>query len=372
MVGALGGANTGAGEPATQDIPTVFELEVELLAYELDLNEDGRLSRLELLGAGLESWMEPGRKRPLAAWEWQRALALDFQGEIEALFAIFDVDASGDWSREELPRDHAGPLLALDRDGNNRVSAEELRHLPELMAFDAYSLQDPTTEFYAREAWLDGLLEGGSVLLPELSETALEELRDYDFNRDGRLTRAEVERGELWLDEPVRFRVKGDVARAAGLLTSDLDNKLDRLFQRHPEVRVLELAFVPGTIDEDVVLEAGRRLQARGIVTRVPAGGMVASGGVTLLACGAGREVGEGARVGVHSWSYRLAGMTLDGRDHPRTSFEHARTLAVYRELGIPEGLYWFALLASDSGGLHWMTRAELDRYGFTGPAAGR
>lgn len=371
LAGALGVAPLAAlplavgGLTAGQRGDSVFDLEARWIAFDADLDGDGWLSRRELAPLGLERWADEADRDELPPRVWRRALRRDLIAEALELFEMFDSNRDGSWSPGELPERYAQPLRALDRNGDARIDRTEVQELPDLTAFDPFMLDDGRGDALAWEAWVDSLLEDGPVRLDGLGPVAFEELRDFDFDGNGLIARREVDRGTVLDEEPVRFQVRGNVARAYGLLTSELTSKVERLLVEHPELRWLELAYVPGTIDEDAVFDAADLLRQHGIHTRVPAGCMIASGGLILLACGDRREVAEGARVGVHSWSYRLAGVTLDGRDLPRTAPDHAWALGRLRELDLPDAFYWFEL-RTPSADLHWMTPKELRRYGFT------
>ena len=361
---ALGGS---VPRPSGQT-ETLLQAELRWAFSELDVNGDGRLDTDELEAHGSEEWLrfdlgEPGLERP----ECEQALAADLAAQWAEFRWLFDVDRDGLLAGIELPPGHREALLRLDHNQDARLDEVEARGLLELTAWDEEALYDPEADGLARREWLAGLLAGagGSLRLADLDGDDLEELRDYDFDRDGVLTEREVEDGERLLGEPVTFDVDGSVAVLRGLLTEAFPERLAALLRDHPQIRTLELAFVPGTIDEEATFAACRLVLEHGLATRLPPGAMVASGGTTLYRSGVRRERAGGVRVGVHSWSFRLAGMTLDGADLPRYAAEHAQSVAWYRELGFPEALYWFQLRAAPSGELHWMSEAELRRYGF-------
>ena len=96
------------------------------------------------------------------------------------------------------------------------------------------------------------------------------------------------------------------------------------------------------------------------INTRVPSNGDIASGAVDFFIAGVQRDVVEGAKVGVHSWS----DVVLEGDEVLEGNPEHDMYLDFYAEMGIFSDFYWFTLDAGTSDCLHYMTQEELLQYG--------
>ena len=52
-----------------------------------------------------------------------------------------------------------------------------------------------------------------------------------------------------------------------------------------------------------------------------------------------------------------------EGRFLPRDNPEHVPYLEFYRELGVPDGFYWFAISAAGADGMHWMRAIEINHF---------
>lgn len=129
------------------------------------------------------------------------------------------------------------------------------------------------------------------------------------------------------------FRVL-DATRAALVDVTDSRSpaQFEAMLKAHPGIALIEMLDCPGTEDDRANLRLGRLIHARGIVTHVPAGGSVRSGGVELFLAGAKRIADEGAEFAVHSWEDE------DGReakDYPADAPENRAYLDYYREMGM-------------------------------------
>lgn len=131
-------------------------------------------------------------------------------------------------------------------------------------------------------------------------------------------------------------------------------------FEANPDIKMMVLQFLPGSVDDESNLEASRLIRANGMTTVVPADGFVASGGTDMFLAGLRREIQSGACVGVHSWA---DGDGTEGKDIPRDDAEHQLYLSYYDEMGIDPDFYWFTLHAAEADGMHYMTNAEITRY---------
>ncbi len=160
-------------------------------------------------------------------------------------------------------------------------------------------------------------------------------------------------------DEESYLDIRGDFLFLKGVINSDTYADVIDMLAAHPNIQSLVLTDVPGSADDEANLALGRVVRKAGLITYLPAEGLVASGGTDLFLSGAKRVMGRGARVGVHSWGDD----DITGNDLPRDDPEHERYLSYYREIGIPEQFYWFTLEAAPADDIHWMTEAELAKH---------
>lgn len=159
--------------------------------------------------------------------------------------------------------------------------------------------------------------------------------------------------------EPVSFSVSGDAAIMTGVIDGDIGEKLQTLLDEHPEINTIILHNVEGSVDDEANLEAARWVRERGLNTRIPGDGIVASGGTDFFLAGVKRTAAPGAMIGVHSWS----GLIAEGARAPKDDPEHQKYLLYYKDMGIPAEFYWYTLRAAPSGGMHWMSVEEQRRY---------
>ena len=162
-------------------------------------------------------------------------------------------------------------------------------------------------------------------------------------------------------EEPSRFEADGPTLYMTGTIYGQTPDILRAALAANPQVREIVMVEVPGSADDAANHRAGRMVRRAGLATRLLPDSLIASGGTDFFLSGRRRIVAPGAQIGVHSWS-TLGG--LEGAALPDSEPEHRFYLDYYREMGIPETFYWFTLAAAPSHGLHWMTRAEIARFG--------
>lgn len=132
------------------------------------------------------------------------------------------------------------------------------------------------------------------------------------------------------------------------------------MLRDHPGIAVLEMIDCPGTEDDRANLRVGRMIRAQGIVTHVPKGGSVRSGGVELFLAGARRVADPGSEFAVHAWEDE------DGReasDYDPAAPEHQAYLAYYRELGMSptEAAAFYAMTNSvPHAEAKWLNAAQM------------
>ena len=129
------------------------------------------------------------------------------------------------------------------------------------------------------------------------------------------------------------FRVL-DATRAALVDVTDARSpaQFEAMLKAHPGIAMIEMLECPGTEDDRANLRLGRMIHARGLVTHVPSGGSVRSGGVELFLAGTRHIADEGAEFAVHSWEDE------DGReakDYPADAPENRAYLDYYRDMGM-------------------------------------
>ena len=253
----------------------------------LDGDGDGALSAFEALDVLLvlseegESLTRDGLEARLAE------AAGDELAERRDFFELGDEDRDGQVDLDELPPMFATMAAGFDADGNGALSWPE---------FEAADLDDPDlmvrAESAAVYAELTELL-GEPARLDAVPSFLAGDLVEYDTDGDGVIALEEVEamiRVELAGED---FEVDGTVAVMRGVINAATPARVLELAFRHPEVRTLVLADVPGSIDDVANLRAGRYLRELGFDTHVPTGGEVASGGTDLFLAGVRRSAGS-------------------------------------------------------------------------------
>lgn len=166
--------------------------------------------------------------------------------------------------------------------------------------------------------------------------------------------------------------VEGDALFLLGTFDSETPALIEGALEATPDIDTLVFTANGGSVDDAATLALGRRLRARGIRTRVVADGVIASGGVSLFLSGTERVVERGAKIGVHSWQHCWG--DADGQepgcrqamDHPRDDPGHALHGEYTAQMLGSRDFYWFAIEASPSDSIHWMTDAEIERFGLS------
>lgn len=166
-------------------------------------------------------------------------------------------------------------------------------------------------------------------------------------------------------DVPFELQVAGDRFIATGTLVPETGNHIEYVRRQNTNIRVMVLLNVPGSDDENDYLDAARRLRQDGFTTIVPANGLVASGGTDFFLAGTRRIIEPGACIGVHSWE-EVGPPKYEARSVPRDSEEHADWLEYFEDIGVSADFYWFTIYAASATQMHWMSPAEINRFGMS------
>ncbi|MBV1918744.1 MAG: alpha/beta hydrolase [Sphingomonadaceae bacterium] len=131
------------------------------------------------------------------------------------------------------------------------------------------------------------------------------------------------------------FRVLGRTRAALVDVTDEHSPAaFEAMVRAFPQIALLEMVECPGTEDDRANLRLGRMIRQKGLVTYVPAGGSVRSGGVELFLAGVRRMADSGAEFAVHAW------MDEDGAeatDYAAAAPQNRKYLDYYRQMGMSE-----------------------------------
>lgn len=133
------------------------------------------------------------------------------------------------------------------------------------------------------------------------------------------------------------------------------------MLRDYPQLATLRFIECPGTYDDRANLAVGRLIRAAGLVTEVPAGGSVRSGGVELVLAGVEQAIDDRAEFAVHAW------LDEDGReadDYASGSPEHRKYLTYYREMGVEDAEAFYAMTNSvPFEDALWLSGSEMRRW---------
>ena len=151
--------------------------------------------------------------------------------------------------------------------------------------------------------------------------------------------------------------VENDVAYLSGVLDSHSPATLSQLILDHPNVRILALVDIDGSVDQQATMQTARLVRRLQLNTHIVRTGYVVSGGVDLFLGGVERTIDAGAGVGVHSWADTLG---LKASELNLADPVHATYVNFYLEMGIPERFYWFSLDAAPPERVYFMSPEEI------------
>ncbi|PNU02452.1 alpha/beta hydrolase [Novosphingobium guangzhouense] len=160
------------------------------------------------------------------------------------------------------------------------------------------------------------------------------------------------------------FRVL-DEGRAALVDVTDgrTPEQFTAMLRDHPGIATIEMIDCPGTEDDLANLQVGQMIRRKGIVTHVPAGGSVRSGGVELFLAGVRRYADPGAQFAVHSWQDDTG---LEPSDYAANAPENRRYIDYYRAMGMDaaEAQAFYAMTNSvPFASARWLDAGEMSAW---------
>lgn len=170
------------------------------------------------------------------------------------------------------------------------------------------------------------------------------------------------------LRQDMSFDVAGDRLFISGEITSATPPAFARALAENPQLRTIVMQDLPGSIDDEAVLEMGYLIRDRGLNTHLEADSGIYSGAVDLFLSGNQRTMVRGAEIGVHSWADGFG----EGSAYPREAREHRANARYTRDMLGSDAFYWFTLQAAASHEIHVMSAGEIARFGLlTAPIIG-
>jgi len=155
--------------------------------------------------------------------------------------------------------------------------------------------------------------------------------------------------------------VKGDALHIVGMLNNHAYFEITQQLEDNPNVRLLVLENIPGTINADSTLDIAGYIHERGLNTHLPADGFIESGGVDLFCGGVERTIVSGGHVGVHSWWYNSG---TNGADLSKKHPGHRSQREGFADIGCPPSFYEYTLNAAPGSDMYIMSKEDLLREG--------
>jgi len=161
------------------------------------------------------------------------------------------------------------------------------------------------------------------------------------------------------------FQMENDTTVVVnGTIGSRTPTHWDNLVADNPDIRLMILEECPGSSDDDANLKMAKGIHQLKLNMHLRSYSEIASGATDLFLAGNKRTKEPGARIGVHSWT---DGRT-EGRDLPEGHQEHQPYIDYFTAIGMSnqeaKEFYFFTLRAASADDMHWMSQAEVNKYG--------
>jgi hypothetical protein len=149
-----------------------------------------------------------------------------------------------------------------------------------------------------------------------------------------------------------------------GEINSQSLNNFKALMEAYPEITTINIKNCDGSLDDDINLQLSLLVHQKKMNIHLLDGGLIASGGTDFFLAGIKRTKGNNTKIGVHAW----AGDGKEATDFPEGDPEHQKYIDYYIAVGFsPEqakSFYYFTIQAAPAASIHWMTNAEIEKYG--------
>jgi len=149
-----------------------------------------------------------------------------------------------------------------------------------------------------------------------------------------------------------------------GTIDSNSFSQFNQMLNEHPDIEIILFDEAPGSVDDDVNVQIGRRISDLRLDTHIIDNGIIASGALNLFLAGRERTRGFNTSIGVQAWA------DSDGNeasDFPENSSVHNFYINYYLNIGLRSQLandfYFFTINAADSNNLYFMDENEIEFY---------
>lgn len=156
------------------------------------------------------------------------------------------------------------------------------------------------------------------------------------------------------------FEVDGERLYMNGEINAKTLGQFEDVLAENPQIRVLVEETVPGSLDDETMIELAYRVREYGLDTYLKSDSDIASGGVDLFLAGVNRIMERGAAVGVHSWQDGVQ----DAKDYPRDAPEHEMNRKYIEDMLGSDAFYWFTIYAAPADDIYQMSETEIVKYG--------
>ena len=160
--------------------------------------------------------------------------------------------------------------------------------------------------------------------------------------------------------EPNVYRVDGSRLFMSGEINHRTPGSFERVIAENPQVEVVVLMDMPGSVDEEAVHETGYFIRQQGLDTHLTPQSEIYSGAVDLFLAGRERTMTCCAVIGVHDWEDDEG----SGSELPRDAWEHDANVAYFERMLGSDAFYWFTLQVASPDEIHVMTPQEIARFG--------
>lgn len=159
------------------------------------------------------------------------------------------------------------------------------------------------------------------------------------------------------------FYVSNDRKSAVldGVIDGNSFSQFNQMLSEHPEIDVILFDQAPGSVNDDVNFQIGRRIRDLNLDTHILDGGIIAAGAVDVFLAGRNRTRGFNTSIGVKAW---VDSAGNEATDFPVESSVHNFYINYYLDIGlgsqVSNDFYFFSINAANSNSIYFLTENDI------------